>query len=213
LRRRTLPGLPERWDDPPLVDLRALAFARPHIARRARRHGGRCPLWPDDRANPARCRLAPSPANRETVPPAPMARLPESPTRSRATFRANPARSSGAVHADPVARVTRNNATEIFSPWSQLGCFLGLTNRLLHRPWPPANRRLGAVKRCFSARRSGCPVLVARKPWLLAPPGAACASWAGHVFLLGRPEGVLERLALSAPFGVRSPERGIPSRT
>jgi hypothetical protein len=44
-------------------------------------------------------------------------------------------------------------------------------------------------------------VLVARKPWLLAPPGAACASWAGHVFLLGRPEGVLERLALSAPVG------------
>lgn len=39
------PGAFQRWGDPPAVDLRALAFARPKsIARRARRRGGQCPF-------------------------------------------------------------------------------------------------------------------------------------------------------------------------
>ncbi len=80
-------------------------------------------------------------------------------------------------------------------------------------PWPPASRWLGASKRCPTARRSGCPVLVAsergfsprpespppREPEPFSPSLSPKASFGGP----GHP----------VPVGVRSPVRRIPSRT
>ena len=73
-KKRTAPGAlrPEPWrcpgqledEHPPMVDQLALAFARPHIARRARRHGGRCRVVGPVAGCPARCRHGALPAHR-----------------------------------------------------------------------------------------------------------------------------------------------------
>ena len=95
-----------------------------------------------------------------------------------------------------------------------LGCSWGapVASAGASLPVAPASRWLGASKRCPTARRSGCPVLVAsergfsprpespppREPEPFSPSLSPKASFGG----LGHP----------APVGVRSPVRRIPSR-
>ena len=204
MRRRTHPGLPEGWDDPPSVDLPALAFRSTYTS----------PVVPEGSAGdarcgspsgcPARCQLTPPPVSRRRCPPpqwvgcptlrngvGPLVRLPGPLAPAPFTLTRLPVPTPVAP-AEPVPR-------------SQLGCFLD-RDSAPRCPWPPASRWLGASKlasglaapanrhsssRDFpSARRAGEPALVASEQWLLAPSGTAFASWTGHVFLLGQPEGL-----------------------
>ena len=211
MRRRTHPGLPERWDDPPLVDLRALAFARPT-------HRPSCPkAW---RAMPV---VARSPVARPVADGATTGYPATVPLRAGLVGEPTsvpeagpcsgcPDQRPGAVHADPVARVlvrwrlrTEGSSGAVgVPPWPR---------PVPRCPWPPASRWLGASKRCPTARRSGCPVLVAsergfsprpespppREPEPFSPSLGPKASFGGP----GHP----------VPVGVRSPVRRIPSRT
>ena len=135
----------------------------------------------------------------------------------------------GAVHADPVARAiarwrlrTEGSSGAVgVPPWPR---------PVPRCPWPPASRRPVASKRCPSARRPGCPVLVASELPLRSPPPVARVLVASERGFSPRPESPPPRepepfsaslspeasfggLGHLAPVGVRSPVRRIPSRT
>jgi len=175
LRRSTLPGLPERWDDPPLVDLRALAFARPT-------HRPSCPkAW---RAMPV---VARSPVARSVAAGATTGCPATVPLRvglvgeptsvpEAGPCSGCPDQRPGAVHADPVAR-----ALVSMAPPNRrvLGCSWGAPvasagASLPVAPGKPVARCLEALPHCSPLRLPGARRCGAAPP--LAAPVARCSS-------------------------------------
>ena len=208
--RRTLPGLPERWSDPPLVVLRALACVptcshRPSCSRGS--PAGDAAFRPVDRS--------PGPAAFGSSPP--VARRPRpAPTASAG----RPASAAGVEARSPVARsvtsrrppVARHGAAPTASagrPASAAG--VGARSPVARLVAPgavhadPVSRAIAGRRRtaitgivgvprhcrpeCSSARDPGCPdARYLGAMWLLAPSEAASTSWTEPVVTIVRPE-------------------------
>jgi len=211
LRRRTHPGLPERWDDPPLVDLRALAFARPTHRPSCPKARRAMPMFGSGRRLPGSAAFGAIAGRPETVPL--RAGLVGEPTSvpEAGSCSGCPDQHPGAVHADPVARVLARWRLRTDGSTGAVGVPPWL-RPVLRCPWPPAEAGNSVHRSCSSARRPGCPVLVASErgftPRPESPPPREPEPFSPS---LG-PKASLGRLGHPVPVGVRSPVRRIHSR-
>ncbi len=215
LRLRTLPGPPEGWSDPPPVDLRALAFVSNRIHRPSRLTARRAmPVWARSSFSRSPARFPPglvgcpnSVAEREPGSQfpstlasggssGPVARAFVTILRTRLPVSRPVA--LDAVHANPVNRAIA---------WRRLSLVVVAVG-VLPRPWsrvplrprPPVARRLGASELASRSDRNRFRLVV----WVRFPLPSAARLPVQSSF---------RRLGLSAPVGMRSPVRGIHSRT